>query len=506
MICPITGLESTKEIIDENPFMVSYSNAAIGKVSMAKILFQYLSDGKYSDVKYIVAGICIQQYKKTGDFFQINQGLFEGGYNNYDYPKDFEEKAEYLLKYLYDNGGKEYQTFEIHPELNYTLAFAVNPEEFVRILEKLEDEDLIKMNDKFENEAGQIMLATLRLTKEAHQTNITQPITNNAGVKNNKDTGSYIFDVALSFAGEQREYVQEVAECLKESNVKVYYDEYDDLWGKDLYQHLDEIYSRSAKFVIIFSSKEYEKKIWTNHELKSAQERALKEKGEYILPVRFDDTKIPGIRDTVKYEDARILCPEEICDKFLKKLNGNTVVESITELKPGSNSIKEILEKKTKETKYEKIDFSIEDIHDPEMEYQLKKVFLNLEYFFESKNSDLGIGGLITKKYKDSEFNVCFEYKFLDNLVYSLKFWISYLSIEFNTSRHNKYNYFGNENLISNSLVVTWKDNSVRVVLNHEPTVLDFIEEAEFSENEFLERLWSEITNTIQSIIKNSSY
>src|SRR5262245_45133490 len=49
------------------------------------------------------------------------------------------------------------------------------------------------------------------------------------------------YDVCLSFAGEDREYVSQVAEHLDLHEVRVFYDAYEraQLWGKDLYQHLD---------------------------------------------------------------------------------------------------------------------------------------------------------------------------------------------------------------------------------------------------------------------------
>ena len=132
----------------------------------------------------------------------------------------------------------------------------------------------------------------------------------------------YEYDVALSFAGEQREYVRKVAQILNDIyGLKVFFDEFeqDKLWGKNLYDYLHEIYSQRAKYVIIFVSKEYKEKVWTNHERQAAQERALREKGEYILPVKFDDTKIPGLPDTVSYLDANKNFPEDIARFFAKK-------------------------------------------------------------------------------------------------------------------------------------------------------------------------------------------
>jgi hypothetical protein len=42
--------------------------------------------------------------------------------------------------------------------------------------------------------------------------------------------------------------------------------------------------------------------MWTTQERRSAQERALKQRGmEYILPVRLDTTPIQGLLDTLAY-------------------------------------------------------------------------------------------------------------------------------------------------------------------------------------------------------------
>ena len=130
-----------------------------------------------------------------------------------------------------------------------------------------------------------------------------------------------MYEVALSFAGEQREYVEKVAKTLIEKKINVFYDTYEqaNLWGKDLYEHLDDIYSKKSRFVIMFISKEYAEKLWTTHERKSAQARAFKEKEEYILPVKFDKTEIPGIRDTIGYLDANKFNPDELVDIFMKK-------------------------------------------------------------------------------------------------------------------------------------------------------------------------------------------
>jgi TIR domain len=130
------------------------------------------------------------------------------------------------------------------------------------------------------------------------------------------------YDVCLSFAGEQRSYVEEVADRLREMRVRVFYDDYErvSLWGKNLYDHLDYIYSRSARYCVIFVSEAYERKVWTSHERRSAQERALKENDEYILPVIFDETRLPGLPSTMGYFDARETDTDDLAVLIRQKL------------------------------------------------------------------------------------------------------------------------------------------------------------------------------------------
>ena len=60
---------------------------------------------------------------------------------------------------------------------------------------------------------------------------------------------------------------------------------------------------------------------WTTHEQQNAQARAFREKEEYILPVRLDDTEIPGLRKTVGYVDLREKTIDEVCRLVLRKLS-----------------------------------------------------------------------------------------------------------------------------------------------------------------------------------------
>ena len=141
------------------------------------------------------------------------------------------------------------------------------------------------------------------------------------------------YDVALSFAGEDREYAETLRDLLIAGGYKPFYDEDElaSLWGKNLYDYLSEVYKDRARYCVMFLSKHYERKLWTNHERQMVQARAFQENREYILPVRIDDTEIPGIPPTVGYLDLRSMTIEEVYEALDKKLSGTTPKTAATD-------------------------------------------------------------------------------------------------------------------------------------------------------------------------------
>lgn len=114
------------------------------------------------------------------------------------------------------------------------------------------------------------------------------------------------YDIALTFAGEDRDHVAPIAQALKEAGYVVFYDEFEiaDLWGRNLVDYLHELYFSRARSCIIFVSASYLRKAWANLERKAAQARAFAV-GEdaYILPIRIDGSSLPGLPETVGYID-----------------------------------------------------------------------------------------------------------------------------------------------------------------------------------------------------------
>jgi TIR domain len=137
-----------------------------------------------------------------------------------------------------------------------------------------------------------------------------------------ESTAAFDYDVALSFAGEDRPYVHDIAERLRNHGVRVFYDQFAiaDTWGAELNELLDEIYRKKARFTVAFISSNYAAKSWPTHERRSALARALSELGPYFLPVRLDSTELPGLRPTVGFVDAQSTTPDELVQLILQKL------------------------------------------------------------------------------------------------------------------------------------------------------------------------------------------
>ncbi len=130
------------------------------------------------------------------------------------------------------------------------------------------------------------------------------------------------WDVALSFAGAQRDYVEQVADALKARGVRCFYDadEQIELWGKYLAEELPAIYGEQAAAVVVFVSAEYAARDWTRLERRAALNRAVRERREYVLPARFDDTPLPGLLSDMVAVDLRGRTPQQFAAMIADKL------------------------------------------------------------------------------------------------------------------------------------------------------------------------------------------
>ena len=130
------------------------------------------------------------------------------------------------------------------------------------------------------------------------------------------------YDIAISFAGENRGIAETFARRLDGSGYSVFYDEYelDRLWGSDLPVRFGEVYGGMARFCLMIVSEYYLKKMWTNHERQYAISRLLQKGGEYILPLKVDDSVIPGLPSTIGYLSLNDRSVDDVYQILLRKL------------------------------------------------------------------------------------------------------------------------------------------------------------------------------------------
>lgn len=133
----------------------------------------------------------------------------------------------------------------------------------------------------------------------------------------------YEHDVALSFAAEQRWYVDVVARCLRDHRISVYYDMFETsrLWGRDGIELFTDVYANKAFRVVMFISREYVEKAWPTIERRAALSRFLADPtSDAILPVRFDDALVPGLSPQRLYQRADTHTPMALAELIIAHL------------------------------------------------------------------------------------------------------------------------------------------------------------------------------------------
>ena len=96
------------------------------------------------------------------------------------------------------------------------------------------------------------------------------------------------WDVAVSFAGEDREVVERFRELLNNAGYAIFYDfdEQHKLWGENLRRKLGEVYAHDAQYMVVFLSKNYPEKDWASFEFEIGREAKVKRPETYLLPYR----------------------------------------------------------------------------------------------------------------------------------------------------------------------------------------------------------------------------
>jgi hypothetical protein len=138
------------------------------------------------------------------------------------------------------------------------------------------------------------------------------------------DIVSAFFDVALSFPGEVRPYVREVAErlALVIGQRRVFYDDYykAQLARPNLDTLLQDIYRNRSRLVVAFLCADYQAKEWCGIEFKAVRDILKKRDDSKVMYIRFDAGRVDGVFSVDGYLDANRHTPAQVAQLIIERV------------------------------------------------------------------------------------------------------------------------------------------------------------------------------------------
>jgi hypothetical protein len=162
----------------------------------------------------------------------------------------------------------------------------------------------------------------VNLPRELHAKGITLPAFVR-DVANPVDISKYTFDVALSFPGESRPFVERVAQELERRlGPNAYF--YDNNYVSQLAQPsldtlLQSLYKR-ARLDVVFLSGDYQRKDWCGIEFRAVREIMFSRENMRVMFVKMDDGEVEGVSKTDGYVDARRFDPARIAEFICERV------------------------------------------------------------------------------------------------------------------------------------------------------------------------------------------
>ena len=135
-----------------------------------------------------------------------------------------------------------------------------------------------------------------------------------AGVKEPK-----IYDVGISYASEQQEYVMNVVKIIEAEHKKVFFAPNKEkvFKAKDMYEEFYKMYRYQCRYIACFISEEYRKKDYTMHEFTTALLRNKKENYNCIIPIYFGRRGMEGLDEAISYLEADKMYAVEIANQIV---------------------------------------------------------------------------------------------------------------------------------------------------------------------------------------------
>lgn len=132
------------------------------------------------------------------------------------------------------------------------------------------------------------------------------------------------FRIALSFPGEKRSYVEQVAAALSNKLGKdaIFYDNYyqPQLARPNLDALLQRIYRDNSELIAIFLCADYVEKQWCGLEWRAIRDIIKHGRDDKVMLLKFDNTSIPGLFSIDGYLDVSDKPPTDTADAILSRL------------------------------------------------------------------------------------------------------------------------------------------------------------------------------------------
>jgi hypothetical protein len=280
-------------------------------------LFVSGNDDAWDGQPYMLElGRCVREYtnaeitKKYGDFNR----------------EQIEEMIRFLCIFAYETGCRKDPKFgkvrvitirQGKVKIEYDLVELDNFITHSDILDMLFELDILK----WEMNRTHWAVKNVNLAKELASKGVNLPDWARNEAKG-IDITKHMFDVAFSFPGEVREFVESIAAILeREIGPNTYF--YDNNYKSQLARPsldtlLQDIYRNRSKLIVVFLCEKYQEKEWCGIEFRAIRDIIKEREHTKVMFIKLDDGQVNGVFGVDGYIDGRRHTPAEVA-KFIQE-------------------------------------------------------------------------------------------------------------------------------------------------------------------------------------------